>query len=53
MVVARRLKAKVEPIFHQDSYGYRAGRSALDAVAAGDPIATQSAGSRWSAPLDG
>jgi RNA-directed DNA polymerase len=33
-VVARRLEAKVEPIFHQDSYGYRPGRSALDAVAA-------------------
>ena len=32
-VVARRLEAKVEPIFHQDSYGYRPGRSALDAVA--------------------
>jgi len=33
-VVARRLEAKVEPIFHSDSYGYRPGRSALDAVAA-------------------
>ena len=33
-VVARRLEAKVEPIFHPDSYGYRPGRSALDAVAA-------------------
>ncbi|WP_246144899.1 group II intron reverse transcriptase/maturase [Actinacidiphila oryziradicis] len=32
-VVARRLEEKVEPIFHQDSYGYRPGRSALDAVA--------------------
>jgi group II intron reverse transcriptase/maturase len=32
-VVARFLEAKVEPIFHQDSYGYRPGRSALDAVA--------------------
>jgi group II intron reverse transcriptase/maturase len=31
-VVARRLEANVEPIFHQDSYGYRPGRSALDAV---------------------
>ena len=30
----RRLEAKVEPIFHADSYGYRPGRSALDAVAA-------------------
>ena len=31
-VVARRLEAKVEPIFHADSYGYRPGRSALHAV---------------------
>jgi group II intron reverse transcriptase/maturase len=33
-VVARRLEARVEPIFHPDSFGYRPGRSALDAVAA-------------------
>jgi len=33
-VVARHLEAKVEPIFHPDSYGYRPGRSALDAVGA-------------------
>src|SRR5207248_1455168 len=33
-VVARRLEAKVEPIFHPDSYGYRPGRSPRDAVAA-------------------
>ena len=32
-VAARRLEAKVEPIFHPDSYGYRPARSALDAVA--------------------
>jgi RNA-directed DNA polymerase len=32
-VVARRLGARVEPVFHPDSYGYRPGRSALDAVA--------------------
>jgi retron-type reverse transcriptase len=31
-VVAGRLEAKVEPIFHPDSYGYRPRRSALDAV---------------------
>ena len=31
-VVAARLEAVVEPIFHRDSYGYRPGRSALDAV---------------------
>ena len=33
-VVARRLESEVEPIFHPDSYGYRPGRSQLDAVAA-------------------
>jgi hypothetical protein len=33
-VVARRLEVEVESIFHPDSYGYRPGRSALDAVAA-------------------
>lgn len=27
------LEPKVEPVFHQDSYGYRPGRSPLDAVA--------------------
>lgn len=31
-VVAKRLEARVEPIFHPDSYGYRPRRSALDAV---------------------
>jgi group II intron reverse transcriptase/maturase len=31
-VVAKHLEARVEPIFHPDSYGYRPGRSALDAV---------------------
>ena len=31
-VVAARVEAKVEPIFHSDSYGYRPNRSALDAV---------------------
>ena len=31
-VVAVELEKKVEPIFHDDSYGYRPGRSALDAV---------------------
>jgi RNA-directed DNA polymerase len=33
-VVAKRLEAKVEPIFHPDSYGYRPKRRAQDAVAA-------------------
>jgi group II intron reverse transcriptase/maturase len=31
-VVAMTLEPLVEPIFHEDSYGYRPGRSALDAV---------------------
>ena len=31
-VVAARLEKAVEPKFHDDSYGYRPGRSALDAV---------------------
>ncbi|AUY53687.1 group II intron reverse transcriptase/maturase [Streptomyces sp. CB01881] len=31
-VAARHLMRRVEPIFHPDSYGYRPGRSALDAV---------------------
>ncbi|MGH3520286.1 MAG: reverse transcriptase domain-containing protein [Haloechinothrix sp.] len=33
-VVRSYLEPEVEPIFHPDSYGYRPGRSALDAVAA-------------------
>ena len=32
MVVKRHLEPKVEPLFHPDSYGYRPGKSALDAV---------------------
>jgi group II intron reverse transcriptase/maturase len=32
-VVAMHLERLVEPVFHPDSYGYRPGRSALDAVA--------------------
>lgn len=32
-VVAMVLEPEVEPVFHPDSYGYRPGRSALDAVA--------------------
>jgi group II intron reverse transcriptase/maturase len=31
-VAARRLEVRAEPAFHPDSYGYRPGRSALDAV---------------------
>ena len=31
--VARRyLQPRLEPVFHADSYGYRPGRSAIDAV---------------------
>jgi len=33
MVVKRHLEPLVEPQFHPDSYGYRPGKSALDAVA--------------------
>jgi RNA-directed DNA polymerase len=33
-VVRMYLEPKAEPVFHPDSYGYRPGRSALDAVAA-------------------
>lgn len=32
MVVKMHLEAIVEPVFHTDSYGYRPGKSALDAV---------------------
>ena len=32
-VVKRFLEPLVNPVFHEDSYGYRPGRSALDAVA--------------------
>ena len=32
-VVAGVIEAKAEQVFHPDSYGYRPGRSALDAVA--------------------
>lgn len=31
-VARRRLEPLLEPIFHEDSYGYRPGRSAIDAV---------------------
>src|SRR6202453_3246802 len=31
-VVKRYLEPILEPIFHEDSYGYRPGRSAIDAV---------------------
>lgn len=32
MVVKIYIENRVEPIFHQDPYGYRPGKSALDAV---------------------
>ncbi len=32
MVVKSRLESAVDPLFHPDSYGYRPGKSALDAV---------------------
>jgi group II intron reverse transcriptase/maturase len=34
MVVKRHLEPRVEPEFHPDSYGYRPGKSALDAISA-------------------
>ena len=34
MVAKLTLEPLVEPVFHEDSYGYRPGKSALDAVAA-------------------
>ena len=33
-VAAARIEAAAEPVFHPGSFGYRPGRSALDAVAA-------------------
>jgi len=33
VVVQRRLEVKLEPIFLSDSYGYRPGKSAIDAIA--------------------
>ena len=33
MVVKMYFEPKVEPCFHQDSYGYRPGKSAIDAIA--------------------
>ena len=33
MVAKKYLEPEVEPVFHPDSYGYRPGKSALDAVA--------------------
>jgi RNA-directed DNA polymerase len=48
-VVAARLEERVEPIFHPDSYGYRPGRSALDAVAA---CRTRCWSSDWVVDLD-
>ncbi len=32
MVVKQRFEPEVEPYFHSDSYGYRPGKSAIDAV---------------------
>jgi RNA-directed DNA polymerase len=48
-VVARRLEAKVEPIFHPDGYGYRPNRSALEAVAT---CRQRCWGSNWVVDLD-
>ena len=47
--VAMTLEPEVEPMFHQDSYGYRPGRSALDAVAVCQKRCWQS---QWVIDLD-
>ena len=47
-VVAARLEQKVEPIFHPDSYGYRPGRSALDAVGHAGRVVGNTTGSSTS-----
>jgi RNA-directed DNA polymerase len=39
MVVKRYLEPLVEPVFHRDSYGYRPGKSALDAIGAAAMLA--------------
>jgi len=38
MVVKLYLEPEVEPVFHEDSYGYRPGKSAIDAVGIHDKI---------------
>ena len=43
-VVKMYLEPKVEPIFHPDSYGYRPGKSALDAVGSADSGAGEPTG---------
>jgi group II intron reverse transcriptase/maturase len=48
-VVAMTLEPEVEPMFHEDSYGYRPGRSALDAVEACQKRCWQS---QWVVDLD-
>jgi hypothetical protein len=35
MVVKSRLEPEIEPLFHPSSFGYRPGKSALDAVGSG------------------
>ena len=48
-VAAARLEAVVDPLFHPDSYGYRHGKSQLDAVAA---CRRRCWGSNWVIDLD-
>ena len=43
--VAMVLEPSVEPVFHNDSYGYRPGKSALDAVDSAPRCAAP--GARW------
>src|SRR5699024_2354959 len=48
-VVTNRLVPRVEQVFHADSYGYRPGRSALDAVAT---CARRCRGRAWVVKID-
>lgn len=48
-VVANRLVPRTERVFHEDSYGYRPGRSALDSVAT---CAKRCRGRAWAVKID-
>jgi len=41
------LEPEVEPVFHPDSYGYRPGKSALDAVRAGNAAGGRTGSLTW------
>ena len=50
-VVAGVIEERAEPVFHPDSYGYRPGRSALDAAGPAGSGAGDTTG--WSSPASG